>query len=421
MALPVSRTVIPSNSEKAFITAILLASLGAFQNLLVTGRIETQNMGMVGMQILWSVVYLVVLAMFGRSCSSPFRRIFSLSPIVAVVLLAFISVFWSQDPQLTFRRSVALALTIVLGMYFSARFTTKEQFRLLAWAFGICIAFSFFFELIGANPSQGGGAGWYGIFYLKTQLGANMALSTLVFLFWRKVEPERKHLAMVGLLASLTLVFLSCDVTSILAALSLLCLAPCVRLMLRRSMGWAIVAVSSFLFFGCASLFYATSNLQRITGLLGKDPMLTGRVPLWILSTAMALQRPWFGYGFDAFWLPHAMYVRRIWQILAWMPPHAHNGALELWLELGLVGVGVFFLGFGYYLLRSIKFVRTHSHPVATWPLAFLLLLFITNLTETNLLVPNNMFFVLYVAIAATLVQQSRCRPASSASDSSNA
>jgi exopolysaccharide production protein ExoQ len=414
MALPVSHLLGPSNSEKAFIVTVLVGSLGAFQNLLVTGRIQTQNMGMLGMQILWSLVYLVVLAMFARSCTNPFARLCSLSPIIAVVLLAFISALWSQDPQLTMRRSIALMLTLVLGTYLYSRFTEQEYFRLLAWTFGICIVFSFFFEWTGANPSQGGGAGWYGVFYLKTQLGANMTLSTLVFLFWRKVEPQRKHLASTGLLASLALVFLSRDVTSILAAASLLCLTPCLPWIFRKNIGWAMLALGIFLCFGTALSYYAASNLQRITGLMGKDPMLTGRVPLWILATAMALQKPWFGYGFEAFWLPRTMYVRRIWQILAWMPPHAHNGALELWLELGLVGVGLFFLGFGYYLLRSIKFIRLHSGPAAAWPLVFLLLLFITNLTETHFLVPNNLFFILYVGIAASLVQHSRTRPATS-------
>jgi O-antigen ligase len=118
----------------------------------------------------------------------------------------------------------------------------------------------------------------------------------------------------------------------------------------------------------------------------------------------MALQRPWFGYGFEAFWLPGTIYVRRMWQILQWMPPHAHNGLLELWLQLGLVGVGVFLIGFGYYLFCAIRQVRRERTPVASWPVAFLLFLFLSNLTESHFLVSNNIYFVLYVAVAATLV-----------------
>lgn len=166
-----------------------------------------------------------------------------------------------------------------------------------------------------------------------------------------------------------------------------------------------ISAVGSAFVVGTASIFYVGGHLQQVTGLVGKDPMLTGRVQLWILSTVMAAQRPWFGYGFDAFWLPGTIYVRRMWQILRWMPPHAHNGLLELWLELGLVGVGMFVVGFGYYFFYAIKQLRCGNTPVAAWSLCFLLFLFFSNLTESHFLVANNLYFVLYVAVAATLIR----------------
>ena len=397
----------PGIAEKVFILLVLLLSLGAFQNFLVTGPIKTQNMGMVGMQILWSFLYLVIFTIYVRVCPGPFRRILSLSPIVVVLVFALASTLWSQDWQLSMRRSIALALTLMFGVYFASRFSRKEQFRLLAWALGICIIFSFLFQVLGINPSDGG-PGWYGVFYLKTQLGATMALSTLVFLFWKRVEPPKARLAITGMVASLTLVVLSRDVTSLLVILSLLVLLPCLQWGFRRSAGWAIITVITVFGFGTVGVLFIGRHIQEVTGILGKDPMLTGRVPLWILSTAMALRRPWFGYGLDAFWLPDAVYVRRMWHILHWMPPHAHNGLLELWLQLGLVGTAIFLVGFGYYLSRAIRRIRVKSDPAAAWPLMFFLFLFLSNLTETHFLVSNSAYFVLYVAVAASVVEYDR-------------
>jgi O-antigen ligase len=155
-------------------------------------------------------------------------------------------------------------------------------------------------------------------------------------------------------------------------------------------------------------MMYIASNLEAVTEFLGKDPMLTGRVPLWVLSAVMALRRPWFGYGFDAFWLPDEPYVQKIWQLLRWQPPHAHNGILELWLELGVVGVGLYLLVFAYYVIKAVRFMHGNSDPVGAWPLMFLTFLFLANLTESAFLGANSIYFVLYVSVAATLAYSAR-------------
>src|SRR5438270_8454026 len=117
---------VPGNAEKALVVLILLLSLGAFQNLLVTGRIDTQNMGMLGMQILWSFLYFIVFAIYIKVSRQPIQKIFTIFPILAVLAFAFSSTLWSQDWELTMRRSVALACTLVFGVYFASRFNIQE-------------------------------------------------------------------------------------------------------------------------------------------------------------------------------------------------------------------------------------------------------------------------------------------------------
>ena len=388
--------------EKAFVVVVLILSLGAFSNQIITGPIETQNMGMVWMQVVWSFLYLIVLVLYLRSCDKPLRRLFIVSPLIAVVAFAFLSVLWSQDPALSLRRSIALGLTLIFGVYFASRFSQKEQLRLLAWALGFCILFSLFFELLGLNPSQGY-PGWYGVFDIKNELGQVMVLSAMVFWFWKKVEPKYAAVATAGIVASVILLALSLAMTAVVVLAMLVVLVPYLRWALRMSPRGLVWGFTLLLVAGMLSIFYMATHLEEVTGLLGKDPTMTGRLPLWIVAGVMALQRPWFGYGFDAFWLPDQAYTPRIWHMLTWMPPQAHNGVLELWLELGIVGTVLFLVVFAYYLAKAVKFLRHHPEPAAAWPVAFLIFLFLANLTTAFFLQANTIYFILYVGLATTM------------------
>lgn len=401
-----------AGSEKTFVVIVLLLSLGAFANFTVTGPIQTQNMGMLGMQVLWSSLYLIMLTLYFRNCSQPLRNLLRTRPFMILLAITFLSTIWSDAPGLTLRRSIALALTFVFGAYLASRFSLKEQFRLLAWAFAVCIVFSFIFELLGLNPSEGI-PGWYGVFFHKTELGRNFALGALVFLFWKRVDPDHSKLALLGFVLSTILVLLSRDVTSLVTLFVLLIVFPYVERVIRLSVPRAIAAIVALFAFGGLSILYVSEHLGEVTGLLGKDPQLTGRVPLWILSVAMALRRPWLGYGFSAFWLPDYAYTQKIWHILGWMPPHAHNGVLELWLELGLIGTSIFMFIYIHYCLRAIRLLRQTRESAATWPLVFLLFFFITNFTESFFVTTNSIFFVLYVTSAFMCIRKES--PASAA------
>src|SRR4029077_20400107 len=97
---------------------------------------------------------------------------------------------------------------------------------------------------------------------------------------------------------------------------------------------------------GIAVLYLILSNFEAFTAALNRDPNMTGRIPMWISSAVMALQRPWLGYGYGAFWVGTEGPSLGVWRIMDWEAPHAHNGLLNLWLDLGLAGVGAFLAGF---------------------------------------------------------------------------
>jgi hypothetical protein len=68
----------------------------------------------------------------------------------------------------------------------------------------------------------------------------------------------------------------------------------------------------------------------------GRDVTLTGRIPLWNQLLAMDVGK-WFGTGYESFWLGDRL--EGIWQKNWWMPNQAHNGFIEIYLNLGRVGL----------------------------------------------------------------------------------
>jgi exopolysaccharide production protein ExoQ len=225
----------------------------------------------------------------------------------------------------------------------------------------------------------------------------------MVFWYWKKAEPKYGAVAIAGIVASVCLLAMSLAMTAVVVLAVMVVLVPYLGWALRRSRRGLAWGVTLLLLAGTLSIFYMATHFEEVTGLLGKDPTMTGRLPLWIVAGVMALQRPWFGYGFDAFWLPDQTYTPRIWHLLTWMPPQAHNGVLELWLELGIVGTVLFLVVFAYYLAKAVRFSRHHQEPAAAWPMAFLIFLFLANLTTAFFLQANNIYFMIYVGLATTM------------------
>ncbi|WP_049558612.1 O-antigen ligase family protein, partial [Limnoraphis robusta] len=78
--------------------------------------------------------------------------------------------------------------------------------------------------------------------------------------------------------------------------------------------------------------------VAELLGLIGKDPSLTGRTDLWAWAREMIDKRPWLGYGYTAFWQGLDGGSAYIIRAARWPVPYSHNGILDLWLDIGLLG-----------------------------------------------------------------------------------
>lgn len=111
------------------------------------------------------------------------------------------------------------------------------------------------------------------------------------------------------------------------------------------------------------------------------------------------------GYGYGGFWLGWEGESADIWLVLPQnnMPTHAHNGYLDLWLDLGLLGLSAFVLRFLLVIPRAMRLVRSTKTAEGLWPLAYVTLLLLYATAYPVGLEQNSIWWVLYVAATLPL------------------
>ena len=132
---------------------------------------------------------------------------------------------------------------------------------------------------------------------------------------------------------------------------------------------------------------------DRIIALLNRDPTLTERTGLWDALLKVKIN-PVLGTGFESFWLGERR--EKIWDELRWHATEAHNGYLETYLNLGVVGL---FLLIG---LLFATFWKTRRDLLTNFEwgrfrLGFLLAAVVYNWTESGFRGLHPVWFVFYL------------------------
>ncbi|QNE35080.1 O-antigen ligase family protein [Leifsonia shinshuensis] len=83
---------------------------------------------------------------------------------------------------------------------------------------------------------------------------------------------------------------------------------------------------------------------SRIPVLLGKSEDLTGRLTIWDSVIHLAQERPAFGWGWVSYWAPWVAPFKNLAVRSGVVYLQAHNAWLDVWLQLGIVGLVIFAL-----------------------------------------------------------------------------
>jgi len=321
-------------------------------------------------------------------------------PLLGLLVFATLSLVWSDDRLITFLRLCALCGTTLSGLYLGERLTVLGQARLvmsiLTWAAVLSLAACIFMPSIGIMTGELQG-NWQGIFGHKNQLGLNMAigfgLSMLLFLATRRMR------YILTAVLCLILILLSRSATGLVCAFAqgfalsfgwpLLKAWPCFRSTKR----FLILAILG------GVIAWTVSQYSALVDLLGRDEGLTGRTQMWSLVGVMIAEKPILGYGYGAFWRGYEGPSGLIWDAMGVEIFYSHNGFLDVCLDMGLVGTGLFVVGYMISVGRAVSRAMRLRHLSYMWPILFLIFFFTANLTEGSILRANALPWILYTAL----------------------
>jgi exopolysaccharide production protein ExoQ len=359
--------------------------------------------------IVWASTLLAVLLMYplANSAFSIFNRN---RYVVALVVLAAASTLWSQDPAASLQKVAYLLVTTCFGLYLVERFSPRQLMQVVMIAGSIAIIGSLALAL--ALPRYGiftgraeESSGWQGIYSHKNTLGLMTMYFLAPALFLPVNGAREKFWRFLYIGSSIFLVAMSRSRGAWIMCASLLVFALIITVGSRLKPGeraaayWTLGVV---LVVGAATVW---ALLPVLLGILHKDMTLTGRTTIWsVLLTSLA-KRPWLGYGYSAFWIgtkgesANAIYALH-WPRLS----YAENGVLEFALELGAVGVSLYFLAY-LQSYRRLKWLLSWSNGTAElfWYGSTLFLAAITNIEAGDIASPNSMEWLIFVIAAASI------------------
>jgi O-antigen ligase len=327
----------------------------------------------------------------------------------ALAGLAVLSSAWSQFPSRSFHWAVILALNTAFVFYLHQHFNPEHKLQLLYLAGWGCLVLSIYLALF--VPSCGIDntvltPSWRGVYGQKN-------ICAMATVFWLSVVfylPVHSLLAKATRGAYIALsIFVVAMTHSVTSAVVLGCMVLYVIATLGitrfeskdRKIGMVVgVAILS------AAAGTVAVHWAEFTYLFGKDPTLTGRSGIWDAAWASLMKHPLCGYGYRAFWSGYQGESANVALANGWAVSSAHNAFLQVWLDLGLLGLaGVF-----YALLRSvsssISYLGHEASAYRGWCACAVFLTIAMSIDEAEFLIPNGLLWMMFILASVELCEK---------------
>lgn len=384
----------------------------------------------------WAIVLGVLLVgtlvnLFRGNWRETFKRVpWPLSSLLALMLVGSL---WSNYALVSAGAAVVQIATTAFGVYLAAAFDWREILRLFGNTLRTIIYGSVLFELFAAIVIQGPiepffpnyegdhppAVAFYwtqgnlfsddriqGLVGNSNMLAYMSMIAVVVFAIERAANTTSRLTTVLSFAATLPMLILSRS-ASIGFALAAVMAAAIVSIAAEGKerdvrhryyrIAWAVI--------GVGALFVLTYRAQ-IFSLIGKSPDMTGRTKIWKIVLDLIDQRPLQGWGWSSYWVP-------------WVEPYdglvvinnvpyyqAHNAFLDVWLQLGIFGLGLFLLLVGVTFVRLWRLAVRHTSPLYLWPILVFVGIVTQNLTESRVLVEIGWVILVLFAVKV-------CEPAS--------
>jgi exopolysaccharide production protein ExoQ len=333
-------------------------------------------------------------------------------PIVLYFLFCLASVLWSSYPEVSVKRwaksigdllMVLIVVTDAQPLAALRRLFSRLGFILIPASLLLIKYYPYYGR---GYDSYSGAPANFGVTTNKNILGV-MTFILLLGALWRIIGLLRsdempshrgRHLLAHGALFFLgvyLLIFANSDTSTVAFVLGAGLLLASSLPFVRRNAGAVHVLVLAILVaVGFAMLFGGTAGIAHA---LGRNSHLTGRTDIWAAVIPM-VPNPLVGAGFESFWLSPVV-LTRLWRLFPHLPLNeAHNGYVEVYLELGWVGVGLIALILLDGYRRSVKALRREP-MLGGLLIAYVLCAMIYNIAEAGFRMADPMWIFLLLAV----------------------
>lgn len=376
----------------------------------------------------WSIWLVLALASVTGSAYFLLRadwfRVIRQIPIELALLLALMigSSPWSAYADETISGFLIQIGVTVIALFFAAVFSWRELLKIFANAIRIIIFGSFAVELftstfkgilpkliVGVDPAiqdaftQSGhlfdGGRIQGLLGNANLVAAWALIGVITFAIEIGVTKSRKTLSIASLVASLVMILVSKSAGIIFASIAVL-LAAAVSLLAEGKdrdtrhryyrIAWSLAGVA---------MFFVLVFRRAVFDLLGKSPDMTHRSEIWRRVLSLISQRPLEGWGFTGVWVPGVKPYEGLVVINGESYYQAHNAYLDMWLQLGAVGLVLFIVLLTRTFVKTWRLGVHHTNVLYLWPLLVLITQLVRGVTESRLLVQSSMMMLILFAV----------------------
>jgi exopolysaccharide production protein ExoQ len=338
--------------------------------------------------------------------------------LTALLSFALLSVLWSDFPFVAFKRwfrSLGVYLVILVALSDPRRFEAVRLLvrRLCFVLISLSILLIKYFPEMAKEYNPWTGLAYYtGATTSKNMLGVLCLVSGLFFLWdtltcwgnrkeWRTRWIIGVNVAFFAM--TLWLLRLAESATSkVCFVLGCLILTSAHSKPVKRHPALLTVLIPvGICLYLLLQFGFGINVVTALSEAVGRNPDLTGRTHIWevVLSTNT---NPLVGVGYESFWLgPRAEWV---WEHVRGNINEAHNGYLEIYLNLGLVGlllVAVFLIASYRTICRRMK----DSSSLGLQSLTLWTIVLFYNATESSLF-NGQLLWVIFLLGAITVTER---------------
>ena len=386
----------------------MLAYPGLF--LLMAGDAVRYSVGWTGWGVLVTIGILAsVFFLYVFDSRATLRR---LPPALYLLMFwMFLSALWSS-----YRDQTVMAVSLQIGttlfaLFLANQFGWRQLLNILANITRVILAASLLFELLaaamgqieplhpnydGAPPSasylwsQGNlfqGERIQGIVGNANLLAFIAVLGVWLFLIEMIVTANSRVVPSISMILAVAMMLLSRS-AGMNVAMVLITFAALVAIVAEGK----VVAARKIVYQRASLLLTAAAATaivfyREFFELLGKSADASGRFYIWEQVWGLFLQKPVSGWGWISYWIPGI----EPWEGLAvinGVPMYqAHNAYLDVAVQLGFIGLGIFLWLLAQAFIRSWHVAVRHTSPLYLYPLFALLVILGQSLTESRLLI----------------------------------